>query len=60
MRRRSTIVSPAAISLGTSDLFDEAMANFATTYADQVERDYAALKTAVKIGKIKAYREVGS
>jgi uncharacterized protein (DUF2252 family) len=40
--------------LGTSDQFDEAVADFAMAYADQVERDYAALKTAVKNGKIKA------
>jgi len=43
--------------LGTSDQFDEAMADFAVAYADQAERDYAALKAAVKNGKIKAYRE---
>jgi uncharacterized protein (DUF2252 family) len=42
--------------LGTSDRFDEAMADFAVAYADQTERDYAALKTAVKRGRIKAYQ----
>jgi uncharacterized protein (DUF2252 family) len=43
--------------LGNSDQFDDAMADFAVAYADQAERDYAALKTAVKNGKVKAYRE---
>lgn len=43
--------------LGTSDRCDEAMADFAMAYADQVERDYAALRTAVKNGKINVSRE---
>jgi len=43
--------------LGTGDHFDEAMAEFAMAYADQVEEDYAALKTAVKKGKVNAFRE---
>jgi len=43
--------------LGTSDQFEEAMADFAMAYADQAERDYDALKAAVKNGKIKAYTE---
>ena len=33
------------------------MADFAVAYADQVERDYATLKAAVKNGKVKAYQE---
>jgi uncharacterized protein (DUF2252 family) len=47
---------PIAISsyLGTSDVFDKAMALFAETYADQNERDYATLKKAVDSGRIKA------
>jgi hypothetical protein len=40
--------------LGTSDAFDRAMASFAETYADQSERDYAALQAAVKSGRITA------
>ena len=40
--------------LGTGDQFDRAMATFADTYADQNERDYAALKHAVDSGKIPA------
>jgi hypothetical protein len=33
--------------LGKSTVFDEAMATFAETYADQNERDYDALRKAV-------------
>jgi uncharacterized protein (DUF2252 family) len=40
--------------LGTSDVFDRAMASFAELYADQNERDYAQLQTAVRSGRIKA------
>ena len=40
--------------LGKSDTFDSAMARFAETYADQNERDYAALKSAVDTGKVGA------
>ena len=39
--------------LGNTDNFDEAMGSFAVAYADQTERDHAALKAAVKAGKIK-------
>jgi uncharacterized protein (DUF2252 family) len=47
---------PIAISsyLGTSDVFDRAMAAFAETYADQNERDYKRLKKAVESGAVKA------
>ncbi len=40
--------------LGGSSKFDEAIADFAETYADQNERDYAALQTAVKDGRAEA------
>jgi hypothetical protein len=43
--------------LGTSDQFDEAMADFAVAYSDQAEKNYAALKAAVRSGKIKVYQE---
>ncbi|HKT20487.1 MAG TPA: DUF2252 domain-containing protein [Stellaceae bacterium] len=43
--------------LGSSDQFDEAMASFAVAYANQAERDYAALKAAVRRGRILAFRE---
>ena len=41
----------------SSDEFDEAMGDFAMAYADQAERDHAALKAAVRKGKIEVYRE---
>ena len=40
--------------LGKSDAFDRAMALFADTYADQNERDFAALQAAVASGRVKA------
>ena len=43
-----------AAYLGGSTKFDQAIAEFAETYADQNERDYAALQTAVKDGKAQA------
>jgi hypothetical protein len=36
----------------SSDEFDQAMGKFALTYADQVERDYAALNGAIWKGEI--------
>ena len=47
-----------AAYLGGSGAFDQAIADFAETYADQNERDYAALKTAVKEGKVEATTEI--
>jgi uncharacterized protein (DUF2252 family) len=51
---------PAQISgyLGSSDLFDQAIARFAEAYADQTERDHKALVTAIKEGRIKAEVDV--
>jgi uncharacterized protein (DUF2252 family) len=40
--------------LGKSDVFDNAIADFAETYADQNERDYQVLADAVSSGRIKA------
>jgi uncharacterized protein (DUF2252 family) len=47
---------PALISgyLGANGLFDEAIAGFAVAYADQTERDHAALVKAVRTGRIAA------
>jgi uncharacterized protein (DUF2252 family) len=47
---------PVAIAayLGKGDVFDKALAGFAETYADQNERDYAALEHAVKEGRVEA------
>ncbi len=47
-----------AAYLGGSDRFDQAIADFAETYADQNERDYAALQAAVKDGKAEAATEI--
>jgi uncharacterized protein (DUF2252 family) len=47
-----------AAYLGGSAKFDQAIADFAETYADQNERDYAALKAAVKDGKAEATTEI--
>ena len=41
----------------SSDEFDEAMGKFALAYADQVERDYAGLKTAARKGEVPAIQE---
>ncbi len=49
----------AAISgyLGTRDKFDRALVTFATAYADQTERDHAALVKAVRAGRIEILSE---
>ena len=41
-----------AAYLGKSDTFDKAIAAFAESYADQNERDYAALQAAADEGRI--------
>jgi hypothetical protein len=43
-----------AAYLGKSAKFDNAIADFAETYADQNERDYADLAAAVKEGRVEA------
>ena len=43
-----------AAYLGKSDVFDQAIVQFAEAYADQTERDYQALIAAVKAGRIAA------
>ena len=43
-----------AAYLGGSDTFDRAVAGFAETYADQTERDHAALANAVASGRVQA------
>ena len=47
----STVISGY---LGRDDAFDRAIADFATAYADQTEKDHAALVAAVRSGRIKA------
>jgi uncharacterized protein (DUF2252 family) len=44
--------------LGGSDTFDQAIADFAEAYADQNERDYAALQTAVKDGRAQTTTDI--
>jgi len=50
---------PWAISgyLGKNAQFDEAMGKFALAYADQAERDHAALKAAVRAGIVEVQLE---
>lgn len=43
--------------LGSKTGFDEAMGDYALLYADQAERDHAALKAAVRAGKIDVHIE---
>ena len=43
-----------AAYLGGSDAFDRALAEFAESYADQNERDHAALAEAVATGRVTA------
>ena len=45
-----------AAYLGKGDSFDRAMASFAESYADQNERDYAALEAAAEEGRIEVER----
>jgi sugar/nucleoside kinase (ribokinase family) len=40
--------------LGKSDMFDQALASFASAYADKNQRDYGRLRTAAKSGRITA------
>src|SRR5215510_1734265 len=51
--------SPGLIAgyLGKSEAFDEALADFAVAYADQNERDWEALRKAVRDGRIKVQAE---
>jgi uncharacterized protein (DUF2252 family) len=51
---------PAQMSgyLGNSDAFAQALAVFAESYADQTERDHAALLAAIKEGRIQAEVDV--
>jgi len=46
-----------AAYLGGSDVFDQAIAQFASAYADQNERDYTSLADAEAAGRITAERD---
>jgi uncharacterized protein (DUF2252 family) len=54
---RSGDAASIAGYLGNSDEFDRATVTFANTYADQTERDHAALVEAVKSGRIVAEQD---
>jgi hypothetical protein len=51
---RSGDASAIAGYLGTGDTFDRAITEFAEAYADQNERDYAALLDAIAGGRVEA------
>jgi uncharacterized protein (DUF2252 family) len=55
--KASTISSTISGYLGSSDEFEEAMGDFAVAYADQTEKDHAALKAAVHKGTIVVQEE---
>ncbi len=48
--------NPAVIAgyVGSGEAFDDAITTFATRYADQTERDHAALVAAIRSGKVPA------
>ena len=51
-------VSQISGYLGSGHDFEEAMGRFGIAYADQAERDHAALKAAVRNGTVRAMQEV--
>jgi uncharacterized protein (DUF2252 family) len=54
---RSGDAAKIAGYLGKKDEFDEALADFAESYADQNELDYKALQRAVQEGRLEVYIE---
>jgi uncharacterized protein (DUF2252 family) len=54
---RSGSASMLSGYMGKSDVLDEAIAKFGVAYADQNEKDHAALERAVRSGKVKAVFE---
>jgi hypothetical protein len=46
--------------LGTSEVFDHAIADFATSYARQNEQDHQRLLEAISAGRVQAIRETNS
>jgi len=59
-RAHARTSDPAQISgyMGSKNTFDRAIASFAETYADQAERDHAALLAAIKEGRVQAQTDV--
>jgi uncharacterized protein (DUF2252 family) len=58
-RAHARTVDPAVLTgyMGKSTAFEDALADFSAAYADQNERDYAALVAAVRNGRIEAQME---
>jgi uncharacterized protein (DUF2252 family) len=54
---KSADVTGIAGYLGSGAQFDDAMGQFALAYADQAERDHAALKAAVRRGSVQVHTE---
>ena len=54
---RSGIAVQLSGYMGRSEAFDEAIARFAIAYANQNEKDHAALQRAIKAGKVEAAAE---
>ena len=50
---RGTAIAIGAY-LGSGDVFDNAIADFSRLYADQNERDHAALVEAIDSGRVEA------
>ena len=38
--------------LGSTDRFDDALAEYSASYADQAERDFATFKAAIRSGRL--------
>jgi hypothetical protein len=43
--------------MGKGDVLDRALASFSAAYADQTEKDHAALERAIRAGKVQAVVE---
>jgi uncharacterized protein (DUF2252 family) len=56
---RSADAVMLAAYMGKGSQFEDAMASFAVSYADQNERDYAKLMTAIRAGRIKVEESPG-
>ena len=54
---RSGDAAKIAGYLGKKEDFDEALADFSESYADQNEKDYKALVQAVQKGRLEVYLE---
>jgi uncharacterized protein (DUF2252 family) len=55
-RAHGRAADPAGIAgyLGRSDVFDEAIGEFATAYADQTEHDHTEFLKAIRTGRLRA------